>query len=104
MKKMIKVGLPLMTAFATLSSVLLAPNPVFCADAPDKEPLSLALPQPTLKGTPEEKKDDPNIEPIPKKMALVMVPKGVKNVALNKPGTSSVTPFTGRLSQSTVGK
>jgi hypothetical protein len=103
MKKLIKTGLPLMTAFASLSLALLTPARSFSADAA-KVPLALDLPAPTLKGTPEDKPDAPNIDPIPKKAAVFMVPKGVKNVALGKPVTSSVTPFTGELTQITDGK
>jgi hypothetical protein len=104
MKKSIKAVLPLATALAVLSSCLLACKPALSADEPEKVPLTLTLPEPTLKGTPEDKPDAPNIEPIPKKPAVVMVPKGVKNVALGKPVTSSVPPFTGELSQITDGK
>jgi hypothetical protein len=77
------------------------------ADAPakDTEPLVLKLPAPTLKGTPEDLPTGSNIEPLSDKpRPPFYVPKGVKNVALGKPVTSSVKPFTGELSQITDGK
>jgi hypothetical protein len=69
-----------------------------------KEPLVLKLPSPTLKGTPEDLPKGPNIEQPPDKPPIFMVPKGVKNVALGKPVTSSVPPFNGELIQVTDGK
>ena len=70
----------------------------------DKEPLKLKLPMPTLKGTPEDLPQGPNIEPVPKgPPADFNVPKGVVNVAAGKPVTSSVAPFTGELKQVTDG-
>jgi hypothetical protein len=104
MKKLIKAGLPLMTAFATLSAVLLACKPASGADSPAKEPLAITLPEATLKGTPSDPPSDTNIDPVATKLPVFMVPKGVKNVALNKPVTSSVPPFTGELTQITDGK
>jgi hypothetical protein len=75
------------------------------AQEPPKEALTLQLPAPTLKGTPEDLPKGPNIEPLSDKpRAAFMVPKGVKNVALNKPVTSNVPPFTGELKQVTDGK
>ena len=69
------------------------------------EPLALQLPAPTLKGTPEDLPVGPNIEPYSDKApAPLQVPKGVKNVAADKPVTSSVKPFTGELNQLTDGK
>ncbi|MDB6067097.1 MAG: discoidin protein [Pedosphaera sp.] len=79
--------------------------PLFADDAPAKEPLALKLPAPTMKGTPEDLPAGPNIDPpsdTPR--PKFMVPKGVKNVALGKPVTSSVKPFSGELSQVTDGK
>lgn len=74
-------------------------------EAPDKEALTLQLPAPTLKGTPEDLPKGPNIEPLSDKpRPPFMVPKGVRNVALGKPVTSSVRPFNGELSQITDGK
>jgi hypothetical protein len=77
------------------------------ADAPakDTEPLALKLPAPTLKGTPEDLPTGSNIEPLSDKPPRPFyVPKGVKNVALGRPVTASVKPFTGELSQITDGK
>lgn len=75
------------------------------AQAQDKVPLKLNLPAPTLKGTPEQLPTGPNIEPSSDKApAAVMVAPGTKNVALGRPVTSSVKPFTGELSQITDGK
>jgi len=74
-------------------------------DDTPKVPLALTLPSPTLKGTPEDLPKSPNIEPIPDKPPVFMVPKGVKNVALGKAVTSSVPPYPGdSLSQITDGK
>jgi len=74
------------------------------ADDAAKQPLELKLPEPTLKGTPEDLPKDPNVEPIPDKAPIFLVPKGVTNVALNKPVTSSVAPMTGDLKQVTDGR
>ncbi|MHB8520374.1 MAG: discoidin domain-containing protein [Limisphaerales bacterium] len=74
-------------------------------EVPDKEALALQLPAPTLKGTPEDLPKGPNIEPLSDKpRPPFMVPKGVANVALGKPVTSSVRPFNGELNQITDGK
>ena len=68
-------------------------------------PLKIKLPQHTIKGTPEDLPAGPNIEPPPKTApALPKVPEGVENVALGKPVTSSVSPYTGELSQITDGR
>lgn len=100
MKKLIHVG------FAT---ILLAGLQVVAftnsALAQDKEQLQLKLPDPTLKGTPEDLPTNaPNTEPVTDKPIKFMVPKGVKNVAAGKTVTSSVPPYTGDLSQLTDGK
>jgi len=69
------------------------------------ESLPLKLPSPTLKGTPTELPGGATIEPnTDKAPAALRVLKGVKNVALGKPVTSSVKPFTGELNQLTDGK
>ncbi|HYT61117.1 MAG TPA: hypothetical protein VEL06_13160 [Haliangiales bacterium] len=79
--------------------------PLLCAEAPAKEALALQLPAPTLKGTPEDLPKGPNIEPLTDKpRPPFMVPRGVTNVALGKPVTSSVAPFSGELNQITDGK
>ena len=80
-------------------------NTTRAEDASTKEPLVLVLPNPTLKGTPEQLPEGPNIEPnSDKPRPAFLVPKGVKNVALGKPVTASVKPFTGELEQLTDGK
>jgi hypothetical protein len=62
--------------------------------AQDKAPLQLELPAPTLKGTPEQLPTGPNIEANSDKApAAMLIAKGAKNVALNKPVTTSVKPF-----------
>lgn len=74
------------------------------ADAGMK-PLELKLPEPTLRGTPEDLPTGPNIDPPPKTdPAPFMVPAGSKNISEGKPVTSSVKPFTGELGQVTDGK
>ncbi len=75
------------------------------ADAKPTVPLTLKFPAHTLKGTPEDLPSGPNVEPLTDTApAPLQVPKGVVNVALGKPVTSSVKPFTGELSQITDGK
>ena len=55
------------------------------ASAADLAPLPLQLPQPTLKGTPDELPSGPGIEPLSDKpRAPFLAPQGVKNMALNK--------------------
>jgi len=82
------------------------PAVVFADDssATEKVPLALKLPSPTLRGTPEDLPKGSNIEPISDKAPSFMVPKGVTNIALGKPVTSSVQPFTGSLAQITDGR
>ncbi|MEI2723466.1 MAG: hypothetical protein V9H26_07945 [Verrucomicrobiota bacterium] len=78
---------------------------VMADDAATKEALVLELPAPTLKGTPEQLPEGPNIEPnSDKPRPAFQAPKGVKNVALGKTVTTSVKPFTGELEQLTDGK
>ena len=70
-----------------------------------KQALVLDLPAPTLKGTPEQLPAGPNIEAnSDKPAASLMLPAGVKNVAVGKPVKISVNPFTGEPSQLTDGK
>jgi hypothetical protein len=76
----------------------------FSASADDKMPLALSFPAPTLKGTPEDLPKNDLIEATPEKPPVVMVEKGVKNVAKGKTVTSSVPPFTGDLKQITDGQ
>ncbi len=88
---------------ATLGAAFLLP-PAALRAAEGQEPLKLQLPMPTLKGTPEDLPKGANIEPMSDKPpAPFLVPAGVKNVALGKKVTSSVTPFTGELAQITDG-
>ncbi|MCX7722075.1 MAG: hypothetical protein N2379_03315 [Verrucomicrobiae bacterium] len=73
----------------------------------EKVPLPIVLPPPSLKGTPEDIPKGPNIEPPPdpdKPPTPFLAPKGVTNVALGKPVTASVKPFSGELAQITDGK
>ncbi len=94
-------ALRLALALITSASAPLA----FAADHADLVPLKLALPSPTMKGTPGELPTGPRIEPISDKpRPAFLVPKDASNVALGKPVTSSVTPFNGELSQLTDGK
>lgn len=89
---------------STFVAASLVPS-TFSADAPATEPLIIKLPAHTLKGTPEDLPIGPNVEPVSDKApAPAQVPKGVTNVALGKPVTSSVPPFLGELSQITDGK
>ena len=80
----------------------------FCplAQADDaKVPIPVELPSPTVKGTPEDLPKGPGIEPVSDKAPPpFLAPKGVKNLALHRPVTSSVAPFTGDLNQLTDGK
>src|SRR5438445_6458314 len=86
---------PAIAAFLLSLSV-----PGFAADPPPREALALQLPAPTLKGTPEDLPKGPNIEPLSDKpRPPFLAPKGVANVALGKPVTSNVPPFSGELSQ-----
>jgi hypothetical protein len=86
------------------AAMLLAAN-VVTVQAQDKAALKLEMPAPTLKGTPEQLPTGPNIEPNSDKAPeALMIVKSAKNVALGKPATSSVKPFTGELEQITDGK
>ena len=68
------------------------------------EPLRLALPGPTMKGTPTDLPSGPNIEPLSDKpRPTPAVPPGVTNIAAGRPIKSSVSPFTGELLQITDG-
>lgn len=93
-----------MTIAASLLTGAVALNTTAYGDDA-KEALALTLPAPTVKGTPEDLPKGPGIEPPSDKPGpAFMVPKGVKNLAAKKPVTSSVTPFTGELTQLTDGK
>ncbi len=92
---------------ATLSFLLALPLlPGAAARAADLEPLPLELPPAGYIGTPKEMPPDTTAEkPSGKKREPFMAPKGVKNVALGKPVTSSdATPIQGELSLITDGK
>ncbi len=98
----------ILLAAATFSSVL----PID-ADAQepsqksgDVAPLPLVLPAPALKGTPQNLPTNTSAPPFTDKTpAPFFAPKGVKNVALGKPVSSSnPTPFQGELQQITDGK
>jgi len=102
-----KSGLNTGIALALTLTALCSAGPVLGADAKDTEALVLKLPQPTLKGTPEDLPVGPNIEPLSDKpRPAFMLPKGAKdkNVARDKAVTASVKPFTGELNQITDGK
>lgn len=98
MKNVIRCGL----CAALVAAIQL--STISGARAEEKEALKLTLPDATLKGTPEDLPSAPNIDKPQDKAAQFMVPKGCKNVALGKTVTSSVTPFSGQLSQVTDGK
>ncbi len=96
--KIIDLHLPQCLLTAACAAVFL----VSSLRAEDTEPLALNLPLHTLKGTPADLPVGPNIEPPSDKAPPpVLVPKGVKNVAVRKPVTSSVRPFLGELHQIT---
>ena len=93
------------TLACALSASLLTIGLTGAVQAQDKEALTLQLPAPTLKGTPEQLPTGDNIEPNSDKApAALQIAKGAKNVASGKEVTSSVKPFTGELSQITDGK
>jgi hypothetical protein len=73
--------------------------PVKEAVAEEMVPLPLELPNPMFVGTPENLSGIENLEPDTKQARPpFLAPKGVKNLALNKPVTSSeMDPFTGTL-------
>ena len=92
-------------SLAILISAISSPRQSSADETGGKEALALQLPAPTLKGTPEELPGGANIEPnSDKPRPALLLPKGVKNVALGKSVTSSVKSFTGEVSQITDGK
>jgi hypothetical protein len=100
MTSLSKFSLILVCAFITSDSLICR-----LSAAESTVPLVLKLPKHTAKGTPEDLPAGPNIEPPPDKApAPLQVPPGVVNVALGKPVTSSVAPYTGELTQITDGK
>lgn len=79
---------------SALAVAILTSTLVLDASAQDKEALTLQLPAPTLKGTPEQLPTGPNIEANSDKApAPMQIAKGAKNVALGKKVTTSVKPF-----------
>lgn len=69
---------------AVLTLGLISSNRAFAADS-ELAPLPLQLPQPTLKGTPDDLPTGPGIEPLSDKpRPQFMAPEGVKNVAAGK--------------------
>src|SRR5712671_2986630 len=95
------IGVTLAAAIASI----ITRWPAFGAETAATEALTLHLPAPTMKGTPEDLPKGPNIDPLTDKpRPPFLVPKGVTNAALGKPVTSSVPPFTGELNQVTDGK
>jgi hypothetical protein len=90
-----------------LGAAMVLPNTALVVStlaADDKVALPIEFPQPTLKGTPEDLPVGPHIEPPSDKPPKpLMVPKGVKNVALNKAVTSPAQVITGELKQITDG-
>ncbi len=105
MKLTVEMNMKFLTLVATLvaAQTLLLTSSACAAD--EKEVLKLTLPAPTLKGTPEDLPTGSMIEPMSDKpRPAYLIAKGVQNVALNKPVTSSVKPFTGELNQLTDGK
>ncbi len=105
MKNMLKLKSSLATALIAAVVLNAVPFSQSALGNDAKEVLRLSLPAPTLKGTPEDLPLGPNIDPLSDKpRPPFMVTKGVQNVALGKPVTSSVKPFSGELSQITDGK
>jgi hypothetical protein len=71
----------------------------------DLAPIEIKLPKPAYTGTPKPPPTNPNLEPpSTKPRPPFLAPKGVSNVALGKPVTSSdKEPIIGKLSQVTDG-
>lgn len=89
MKPVMKLSFSGIAATALLTTAL-----SFTASAQDKEALTLQLPAPTLKGTPEQLPSGPNIEANSDKAPVAtQITKGAKNIALGKKVTTSVKPF-----------
>ncbi len=64
----------------------------WCCQAEDLVPLKIKLPAPAFVGTPSDSPDSPTVEkPSGVPRPLLMVPPGVRNVALKKPVTTSDT-------------
>jgi hypothetical protein len=97
------MNLRIVFALAVLLATLSKPYP---GDAADLAPLPLELPEAGYEGTPKDMPPDTTAEkPSGKPRPPFMAPKGVKNVALNKPVTSSdPNPISGELKLITDGK
>jgi hypothetical protein len=97
MQKLLR-GLALGSVLALFMS--LSVNRAAAADSAkgDLAPLPLQLPQPTLKGTPDDLPTGPGIEPLSDKpRAPFLAPKGTKNVAFQKKVTlSDKNPISGK--------
>ena len=92
----------LAVALLSVATVLAADSP---SDKSELAPLPLKLPAPTIKGTPSDLPEGPTIEPLSDKpRPPFLAPKGATNVAVGKPVTASVTPFSGELSLITDGQ
>lgn len=99
------IRLTRLLAGVALVSAFTASHPLAAIGAEDKEVLQLALPAPSLKGTPEDLPSGPNIEPLPDKpRGAFLIAKGVKNVAFGKTVTTSAALLHGELKQITDGK
>jgi len=99
-----KNNLSRLLLMAACAALLFAAS-IRAADTESTVPLALNLPLHTLKGTPEDLPSGPNIEPASDEAPPpIKVPKGVTNVAANKPVTSSIPPYSGALFQITDGK
>lgn len=92
------ISLSLLSGLAVaVLNLLLAPA-LPAADAPEQQsaatgnlvPLVIKLPQPAFKGTPKDVKPGPNVEPLSDKpRPLMMVPSGLKNIAVGSKITCS---------------
>ena len=103
------IRLPSALLFCTVLTLQISAltNSSFAADAAgDLAPLPLELPPAGYLGTPKNMPPDTTAEkPTGKPRPPFLAPKGVKNVALGKPVTSSdPSPITGELKQITDGK
>jgi hypothetical protein len=97
-----KHSIHFLTAIVLVSGAVTA-----TAQAADKVPLVIDYPAPTTKDTPDNQPKIQGVEPPRpsyKKPDPLQVPPGCANLALGKPVTSSVAPFSGELVQITDGK
>ena len=106
-KNFVRLPTVLSCCAALTLQILAHTNSSFAAEAPgDLAPLPLELPPAGYLGTPKNMPPDTTAEkPTGKPRPPFLAPKGVKNVALGKPVTSSdPSPITGELKQITDGK